>query len=197
MDQSVGGGVQDETHLVGQRRTAGGAVGGELRLVQLDQVLRLPGRAVEVIVKPGRVAGCHVGHDVAGIETASGAFEARDDALLSGPGFGGIAGLGVVAHPIEIADCTACAHRIGGGLHQGMQHRVAAKAEDEAHSVGVAPGHDLRPAVVTVAPDGDPCVRPVRPDPAHQPAQVVAHLHPGGVLPGRRITPRHCPLAAA
>ena len=45
--QPVGGGVQDEPHLVGQRRAAAGAIGGELGLVLLDQVLGLPAGAVE------------------------------------------------------------------------------------------------------------------------------------------------------
>ena len=38
--QPVGRGVQDEAELVGDRALAGGPVGGELALVQLDQVLR-------------------------------------------------------------------------------------------------------------------------------------------------------------
>src|ERR1035437_9515743 len=39
--QPVGGGVQHEPHLVGERRAATGAVGGKLSLVQLDKVLGL------------------------------------------------------------------------------------------------------------------------------------------------------------
>ena len=45
--QPVGAGVQDEPHLVGQRRAATGAIGRELRLVLLDQVLGLPAGAVD------------------------------------------------------------------------------------------------------------------------------------------------------
>jgi hypothetical protein len=40
-DQPVGGGVQDQAHLVGPRAAAAGAVGSQLRLAQLDQVLGL------------------------------------------------------------------------------------------------------------------------------------------------------------
>jgi hypothetical protein len=47
-------------------------------------------------------------------------------------------------------------------------HSVAAGAEDEAHILGVAPGHRFRPPIMTVAADGGACVRPVSPDPAHQ-----------------------------
>ena len=48
--QPIGGGVQDEPHLVGERAAAAGAVGGELGLVQLDQVLGLAAGAVERLV---------------------------------------------------------------------------------------------------------------------------------------------------
>ena len=40
-DQPIGGGVKDEPHLVGGGGSAAGAVGGELGLVQLEQVLGL------------------------------------------------------------------------------------------------------------------------------------------------------------
>jgi hypothetical protein len=39
--------VEDEADLVGERRAATGAIGGELGLVQLDQVLSLSACAVE------------------------------------------------------------------------------------------------------------------------------------------------------
>ena len=44
--QPVGGGVEDQPELVGKRALAGGAVGGELDLVLLDQVLGLAVRTV-------------------------------------------------------------------------------------------------------------------------------------------------------
>jgi hypothetical protein len=39
--EPVGGGLQHETHLIGERRTATGAVRGKLTFVQLDQILGL------------------------------------------------------------------------------------------------------------------------------------------------------------
>jgi len=42
----VGGGVQHETHLIGESRTATGAVRGKLTFVQPDQILGLTARAV-------------------------------------------------------------------------------------------------------------------------------------------------------
>ena len=46
--QPIGGGVQHEADLVGEWRAAGRAIGGQLCLVQLDQVLGLSARAIEV-----------------------------------------------------------------------------------------------------------------------------------------------------
>jgi hypothetical protein len=45
--QPVGGDVQDEANLIGERRAARGAVAGELSLVQLDQIFRLAASAME------------------------------------------------------------------------------------------------------------------------------------------------------
>ena len=49
--QPVGGGMQHETHLIGECRATTGPIGGKLALVQLDQVLGLAARAVERSVK--------------------------------------------------------------------------------------------------------------------------------------------------
>ena len=49
--QPVGGGVQDEAELVGDRALAGGPVGGELALVQLDEVFGLAAGAVDIFIE--------------------------------------------------------------------------------------------------------------------------------------------------
>ena len=49
--QPVGRGVQDEAELVGDRALAGGPVGGELALVQLDEVLGLAAGAVDIFIE--------------------------------------------------------------------------------------------------------------------------------------------------
>ena len=49
--QPVGRGVQDEAELVGDRALAGGPVGGELALVQLDEVLGLAAGAVDTFLR--------------------------------------------------------------------------------------------------------------------------------------------------
>jgi len=43
--------MEDEAYLVGDRAPAGGAVGGELHLVHLDQVLGLAADAIDVLVE--------------------------------------------------------------------------------------------------------------------------------------------------
>ena len=43
--QPIGPRMQDEPDLIGERRSAGGAVGSELALVQLDEIFRLSVRA--------------------------------------------------------------------------------------------------------------------------------------------------------
>ena len=75
--EPVSGGVQDEPHLIGQRRAATGAVGGKLGLVQLDQVLGLAARAVEALIQPPGGAAADVGDDIADIETLPRGLDAR------------------------------------------------------------------------------------------------------------------------
>src|SRR5258707_8878965 len=50
-DEPVGGGVQHEAHLVGQRGSAAGAVRGDLALVHLDQVFSLAAGTVKGVVE--------------------------------------------------------------------------------------------------------------------------------------------------
>ena len=50
--QPISGGVENEADLIGECRTATGAVGGELRLMQLDQILGLAPRAIQAVVDP-------------------------------------------------------------------------------------------------------------------------------------------------
>jgi hypothetical protein len=49
--QPVGSGVEQQAELVGGRLAARGAVGGEVELVRLDQVLGLPACAIDLVVE--------------------------------------------------------------------------------------------------------------------------------------------------
>jgi hypothetical protein len=67
-DQPIRGGVKDQTHLVGERTAAAGAIGGELSLVQLDQVLGLAAGAIDRLVDMLGRSGLETGDDEADIE---------------------------------------------------------------------------------------------------------------------------------
>ena len=66
--QPVGGGVEDEANLIGERRAARRAVGGELSLVQLDEIFRLAASAVEGLVEPFGRTAVEIGDDEADVE---------------------------------------------------------------------------------------------------------------------------------
>jgi hypothetical protein len=51
MQQPVGGGVQDQAHLVGARVATRGPIGRELCPVQLDEVLRLAARTIDCLIE--------------------------------------------------------------------------------------------------------------------------------------------------
>src|SRR5258708_8495258 len=73
--QPVSGGVQDKPHLVGERAAAAGAVGGELRLVQFDQVLGLASGTVERLVKILCRSGLQAGDDEPDVEALRGSLD--------------------------------------------------------------------------------------------------------------------------
>src|SRR5271166_6489374 len=127
----------------------------------LDQVLCLSARAVATVIEPLRGTVGDVCNNVADVETFSRRLDPRDNAAGMQPGFGAVAGLGVIAHHIQLTDRATHAYLIG-------QDRVGGQTEDIVDTVLLAPVHRLPPAVMAVASDGDACVRPVQPDAPHQ-----------------------------
>ena len=89
--------MQDQAHLVGQRAATAGAVGGELGLVQFDQVFGLAPGAVEGLIDVLGRAGVSAGGDEANVEAFGGGLDAGTDTALLVPGLGLIAGLGEAA----------------------------------------------------------------------------------------------------
>src|SRR2546430_14325337 len=83
-----------------------------------------------------------------------------------------------------LVERAARANVVGGLIDQPVEHGVAGQTEDEVDAILVAPLHDLRAAVMTVAADGDARRRPVLPYAADQPAQVTADLDARGRLAG-------------
>src|SRR5437588_3087239 len=112
-DEPIGGGVEDEANLVGERRAATGAVGGKLGLVQLDQVLGLAARAIEAVVDPLGGADAQVGDDIANIEPLLRGFDAGDDAPVAIPRACTVGGLGIAAYHRLVVDRSGDANCIG------------------------------------------------------------------------------------
>src|SRR4029077_5823575 len=162
----VGGSVQDQAHLVGQRAATAGAVGGELGLVQFDQVLGLAPGAVEGLVAVLGRAGVDAGGDEADIEPLSGGFDAGTDTALLIPGLGLIAGLGEAAQGGFLFERTAGADVVGDFVDQAVEDDVAGQSEDEANAVFFAPRHHLLATVMAIAANGDVRLRPVFADAA-------------------------------
>ncbi len=69
--QPVGGGVQDQAHLVGQRRAARGPVAFELSLLHLDQVLGLAAGTVDHVIDVLGRSLRQVGDDETGVPRGS------------------------------------------------------------------------------------------------------------------------------
>ena len=96
--EPIGRCVQNEADLVADAGTAGGSIGSELRLVQFNEVLGLSARAIEGAVDPFGRDVFDVGDNEAGVEPERRGFDAGDGAPLAAPGFGLVAGFGVVAY---------------------------------------------------------------------------------------------------
>ena len=92
--EPIGGGVQDEPHLIGERAAAAGAIGSELRLVQFDQVLGLAAGAVERLVDMLGRPGLDTGNDEADIEALGGRLDTGTGAAIGAPRLRLIARLG-------------------------------------------------------------------------------------------------------
>src|ERR1700731_3040378 len=82
--EPIGGGVQDQAELVGFGIAAGGAVGSELALVQLNEVLGVSPRAIESLVKMSG-AGLERGDDIAHIQPLRRCLDAPHEAPLLVP----------------------------------------------------------------------------------------------------------------
>ena len=90
--QPISGGVENEANLIGERRTAAGAIGGELCLMQLDQILGLAARAIQAVVDPLGRADIEAGDDETDVEAELCRFNTGDGGPFA------ISGLCLVAH---------------------------------------------------------------------------------------------------
>ncbi len=88
--EPVSAGVQDEAELVGARIAAGGSVGSQLALVQLDEVLGPAAGAIDDFLKM-LCAGLERGHDIADVQPFRGCLDTRHEAALLRPVLGAVA----------------------------------------------------------------------------------------------------------
>ncbi len=98
--------MQHEAHLVGDGGTAGCAIGSELRLVELDQVLGLATRAVEAFVNLLGRAVFERGDDEADVEAECRRFDAGNSPSRAVPRTGLVARPGIIAHDWFVGDRT-------------------------------------------------------------------------------------------
>ena len=95
-----------------------------------------------------------------------------------------MAGLGIAAHHVLVARRALGADLVGRRLDLPRQGLRARQAEHVFEAVVLAPGHGLRPAIMTVASDQDAGLRPAGADAADEAAQVGSHLRAGRRLAG-------------
>src|ERR1700716_769890 len=131
-----------------------------------------------------RRPGLDAGHAEADVEALGGGLDPSAGAAVGVPGFRVVAGLGKAPQAGLLVERAASANVVGGLIDQPVEHGVAGQTEGEGDAILVAPLHDLRAAVMTVAADGDARRRPVLPYAADQPAQVTADLAARGRLAG-------------
>jgi len=182
--QPVGGGMQDQPHLVGIGQAAGGAIAGKLRLVHLDEVLGLAASAVERIVDVLGRATCQRGDDIADVHAQSARLDPGGDAALAFPALRPVAGLGIIAQDHSIILGALDRAGIGGRYDDriGAQRCIGGKSEDIVDAVCLAEGQDFRPAIVPITADGDVGVGPVPADMPHETPEVSGRLRARGCL---------------
>src|ERR1700735_4492388 len=123
--EPVGGGVQYQPHLVGDRAAAAGAVGGKLGLVQFDEVLGLPSGAIERLVDMIGRPSLDAGDDEADVEALGSSLDPGTGSTVGVPGFRLVAGLSEAAQAGLLVKRTASANVVGGLIDQPVEHGIA------------------------------------------------------------------------
>src|SRR5208283_1866269 len=162
-----------------------GAIGRELCLVLLDQVLGLPACAVERLINVLGIVVLQGGDDVADIDAsaqhvvgvAGAGLDPGHDPPLLVPRLGGVACLGKAAQNLGLVYGPAHPDIVGGGFDQAVEHNIAGEPENVVDAVVLAPRHHLFAAVMAVATDSDAGVGPVPADAPDQATEKLADLH--------------------
>ena len=111
--QPISGRMEHETDLVGARRTATGAIGGELCLMQLDQILGLAARAIQAVVDPLGRADIEAGDDETDVEAELRRLNTGDGAPFAIPGLCLVVRLGIAAQNSQVLDSASRADIVG------------------------------------------------------------------------------------
>src|SRR5674476_472957 len=190
--QPISGRVEHETDLVGERRTETGAIGGELRLVQLDQILSLAARAIQAVVDPLGRADIEAGDDEADVEAELRRLNTGDGAPFAIPGLCLVAGLGIAAQNRQVLDGASRADVVSDLVDFSGERLGARQAEYVVDAVVLAPCHRLRPSIVPVATERNSRLVPPRADVPYQAAKMGTDLDAARGLAGPQYD-RHGP----
>src|SRR5674476_1311907 len=190
--QPISGGVENEADLIGERRTAARAIGGELCLVQLDQILGLAPRAIQAVVDPFGRADIEAGDDEADVEAERGRLNTGDRAPFAIAGLCLVARLGIAAQNSQVLDGASCADVVSDLVDFSGERLGARQTEDVVDAVVLAPCHRLRPSIVPVATERNSRLVPPRADMPYQAAKMGTDLDAARRLTGPQYD-RHGP----
>ena len=154
--------MEEETELIGGRLGAGRAIRRQMGLPGFDVVFGPAAPAIDVFVKPARVAMREIGDDKARVGPFRADFDAGDDALDPAPT------LRAVEELLEAAELAVARHSLEPRLRAGFeigdmttQRRGRRDAEDVVEAVGATPVENLGAAIVAVAAKQDLGVGPM------------------------------------
>src|SRR5260370_22823377 len=161
---------------------AGGAVGRELTLVQLDEVVGVSPRAIKGLVKM-LGAGFERGDDIAHIQRLLSCLDARHEAPLLAPALCAVAKGLEAAQLVFARERALHGDRVGRLARQSMKSIVAGEAKNVVGALGfLAPLHRLVAAVMAVAAPPDVDLGPMPADAFDDMLEDRADL-----LAGRRL----------
>src|SRR6188472_370422 len=182
--QPISGGVENEANLIGERRTAAGAIGGELRLMQLDQIFGLAARAIQAVVDPLGRADIEAGDDEADVEAEHRRLNTGDGTPFAIPGLCLVARLGIAAQNRQVLDGASRTNIVGNLVDFSGERLGTGQTEDVVDAVVLAPRHRLRPSIVPVATERNSRLVPSRADVPYQATQMGTHLDAARRLAG-------------
>ena len=114
--QPIGGGVQDETELIGLELMAGGAVGGGVELEILDQIFHAAALAIDFLVD-SLGAPFEVGDDQPDVGAMGRGLDAGDHPALLAPTFGLVGEAVEAAQHLLVGGRAANCGFLDEGLH--------------------------------------------------------------------------------